>query len=151
METAFRLAKAEDAEAVAKVVQENLGDDFAPKKISASLVREKMKDRKDIFVAAVSEGEIIGVSRASFEDVDLAEIRWLAVCGKRRNSGIGTRLVEETLEALKRLGKRKVTARVRAGSETPAAIFSKLGFEKEGYFRGHYREGIDIIQFGKFL
>lgn len=150
LETEFRLAKAEDADAIAKIVQENLGGDFV-KRISAKLVREKLKDKKDIFVLAVAGGKIAGVSRASFEDEDLAEIRWLAVSKDCRNNGIGTKLVEKTMETLKEKGKRKVTARVKATSAIPIEIFSRLGFEKEGYFREHYRKGVDIIQFGKFL
>lgn len=147
----YRLAKAEDAEAISRIVQENLGGEFAPKKISASLVKEKLKDRKDVFVVAEAGGKIVGVSRASFEDIDLAEIRWLAVSTDYRNSGIGTNLVEKTVEMLKENGKRKITARVRSASAIPIEIFSHLGFEKEGYFREHYRKGVDIIQFGKFL
>ncbi len=150
LEITFRLAKAEDAEAISKIVQENLGGDFV-KKISASLVKEKLKDRKDVFVLAAVGGRIVGVSRASFEDEDLAEIRWLAVSKDCRNSGIGTKLVEKTMETLKEKGKRKVTARVKANSAIPIEIFSRLDFEKEGYFKEHYRKGIDIIQFGKFL
>lgn len=150
VDTKFRLAKAEDADVIAKIVQENLGGDFV-KKISSSLVREKLKDKKDIFVLAVTGSKIIGVSRASFEDVDLAEIRWLAVDSECRNSGIGTGLVEKTAEFLKELGKRKITARVRADSTIPLSIFSKTGFEKEGHFREHYRKGVDIIQFGRLL
>lgn len=151
VEAEFRLAKAEDADAIARIVQENLGEEFAPKKISASPVKEKMKDKKDIFVVAVAGGKIIGVSRASYEDVDLAEIRWLAVSKDCRNCGIGTRLVEETVKALKAGGKRKITARVRSTSTISLSIFSALGFEREGYFREHYRKGVDIVQFGKFL
>lgn len=145
------LAKAGDAEAIAKVVQENLGAEFAPKKVSASLVREKLKDRKDVFILAVAGGKIIGVTRASFEDEDLAEIRWLAVEKEHRNNGVGTKLVEKTIETLAGLGKRKITARVRSTSQIPIEIFSNLGFEREGYFREHYRRGVDIIQFGKIL
>ncbi len=151
MDAGFRLAGAEDAEEIARTVQENLGGELSPKKISASLVKEKLKDKKDVFVVAVTDGKIIGVSRASFEDLDLAEIRWLAVEKNYRNKGIGTGLVEKTLEALKDKGKRKITARVRADSLVPLSIFSRLGFEKEGYFREHYRKGVDIIQLGKFL
>lgn len=151
VEAEFRLAKAEDAEAIAKVVHENLGGEFVPKKISSSLVKEKLKDKKDIFVVAVLDGAVIGISRASFEDVDLAEIRWLAVSKEFRNNGAGTKLVEKTIEILRKLGKRKVTARVKATSAIPIEIFSKLGFEKEGYFREHYRKGVDIIQFGKLI
>lgn len=151
VKTEFRLAKAEDADAIAKLVQENLGEDFKPRKISPSLVREKLKDKKDVFVTAVAGGKIIGVSRASFEDEDLAEIRWLAVEKEYRNRGIGTKLAEETVGILKERGKRKVTARVRSASAIPIGIFSKLGFEREGYFREHYRKGVDIIQFGKIL
>ncbi len=151
MEIEFRLAKAEDADAVAKIVQENLGVEFAPKKVSTLLVKEKLKDKKDIFIIAITYGKTIGISRASYEDVDLAEIRWLAVDEKYRNNGIGMKLVEKTLEILRSQGKRKVTARVRADSEIPISIFSRLRFEKEGYFKEHYRKGVDIIQFGKIL
>lgn len=151
LETKFRLAKAEDVEEIAKIVQENLGGEFAPKKISASLVKEKLKDRKDVFVLAETKGKIVGVSRATFEDVDLAEIRWLAVSKECRNNGVGTRLVEKTMKLLKDKGKRKITARVRANSMIPIKIFSALGFEKEGYFKEHYRKGVDIVQFGKIL
>ncbi|MFZ3077670.1 MAG: GNAT family N-acetyltransferase [Candidatus Aenigmatarchaeota archaeon] len=150
METEFRLAKAEDADAIAKLVQENLGGDFV-RKISASLVKEKLKDKKDVFVLAVAGGKIIGVSRASYEDEDLAEIRWLAVEKNCRNCGIGTNLVEKTIDELKEKGKRKVTARVKTTSTIPIEIFSRLGFDKEGYFKEHYRKGVDIIQFGKII
>lgn len=150
VEAEFRLAKAEDADVIARIVQENLGGDFV-KKISASLVKEKLKDKKDVFVLAAAGGRIVGVSRASYEDEDLAEIRWLAVSKDCRNNGIGTKLVEKTIDALKEKGKRKVTARVKSASAIPVEIFSRLGFEKEGYFREHYRKGVDIIQFGKLL
>lgn len=151
MEIEFRLAKAEDAEAISRIVQENLGEEFVPRKISAALVKEKLKDKKDVFVLASAGGRLVGVSRASFEDEDLAEIRWLAVSKDCRNSGIGTKLVEKTIGALKEKGKRKVTARVKTISAVPIEIFSRLGFEREGYFKEHYRKGVDIIQFGKLL
>jgi len=150
VETEFRLAKAEDADAISRIVQENLGGDFV-RKISAPLVKEKLKDKKDVFVLAAVGGRIVGVSRASCEDEDLAEIRWLAVEKEFRNRGIGTKLVEKTIDALKEKGKRKVTARIKASSEIPLKIFLESGFEKEGYFREHYRKGVDIIQFGKLL
>ncbi len=151
LQVSFRLGLAEDAEAISKIVQDNLGEEFAPKKISASLVREKLKDKKDVFVLAVAGAKIIGVSRASYEDEDLAEIRWLAVEEEFRNRGVGTGLVEKTIEILKGNGKRKVTARIRASSAIPLKIFSENGFEKEGYFKEHYRKGVDIVQFGKLI
>lgn len=144
-------AKINDAKNIADLIQKNFGKDYELFKIDESRILEKMKDEKNKFLVAKEGENIIGVVRVSMEDLDLAELRWLAVEKKFRNKGVGTELVKAALESLKKDKMRKVVARTKTIDAVAIFLFLNLGFEIEGYFRDHFRKGTNIIQFAKIL
>ena len=147
----IKLATAKDAEEVSAIIKRHAQQDYMGyATFNESYIKEKMK-KNNFFFAAVDNEKIIGCIRASIVDIDLAEIRTLCVDETYRGKGLATELLQTSLDFLKKKKMRKVVARSKADNKEAIRLFEKLGFEKEGYFKEHYREGIDIIQLGKFL
>jgi amino-acid N-acetyltransferase len=144
----IRLAKEEDAGAIADFIKKHSQDDYMGyATFDKKYIIDKMK--RDFFV--VDGNPICGCLRLSIVYTDLAEIRTLAVEEKERGSGIGTQLLKKAMEIAKEKGMRKIVARTKASNTTAISFFRKFGFEQEGYFREHYREGIDVVQMAKFI
>lgn len=166
----IRLAARKDAKDVAAIIKKHSESDYMGyATFNEKYILEKMKKNNFFFVAIAKDAKhndaprasgssassvserIVGCIRASIVDLDLAEIRQICVDGVYRKKGIATKLLDAALELLKKKKMRKVAARAKADNAPAIALFEKMGFEKEGYFREHYRKGVDIIQFGKFL
>ena len=146
-----RLAAAKDSEEVAAIIKRHAQDDYMGyATFNDTYIKDKMKKNNFFFVAEDSD-KIVGCIRASIVDLDLAEIRTLCVDEGYRKKGLATELLQEALKLLREKKMRKVAARSKADNTEVIRLFEKAGFEKEGYFREHYRKGIDIIQMGKFL
>ena len=146
-----RLATAKDSEEVAAIIKRHAQDDYMGyATFNDTYIKVKMKKNNFFFVAEDSD-KIVGCIRASIVDLDLAEIRTLCVDEGYRKKGLATELLQEALKLLREKKMRKVAARSKADNTEVIRLFEKAGFEKEGYFREHYRKGIDIIQMGKFL
>ena len=146
-----RLAAAKDSEEVAAIIKRHAQDDYMGyATFNDTYIKDKMKKNNFFFVAEDSD-KIIGCIRASIVDLDLAEIRTLCVDETYRGKGLATELLRQALKFLREKKMRKVAARSKADNTDAIRLFEKAGFEKEGYFREHYRKGIDIIQMGKFL
>ena len=147
----IRLAARKDAKDVAAIIKKHSESDYMGyATFNEKYILEKMK-KNNFFFVAEDNRKIMGCIRASIVDLDLAEIRQTCVDESYREKGVATKLLEHALELLKKKKMRKVAARAKADNAPAIALFEKMGFEKEGYFREHYRKGVDIIQFGKFL
>lgn len=147
----IRTATLDDAAVIARLVHAALGRYYKPARITTERVTRNLTDGKNIFLLAVDGGRAVGTIRAELIDIDLAELRWLAVDSKHRRKGVGEALVHAALDALKRRRYRKVVARSSTSNWPAVQMWLRLGFVPEGYFREHYRKGADIIQFAKFL
>jgi ribosomal protein S18 acetylase RimI-like enzyme len=146
----IRLAKEKDAAAVAVIIKKHHQSDYMGyATFSASYVKDKMKKNNFYFVA--EDKKIIGCIRASIVDLDLAEIRTLCVDEQYRGKGIAKQLVKTALTCLKKKKMRKVVARTKSDNKEAISLFKSFGFEQEGYFKEHFRKGIDIVQMGLFL
>ena len=95
--------------------------------------------------------KLAGVARLSVVELDLAEIRTLCVDEGQREKGIATDLLQTALEFLKKKKMRKIVTRSKADNTVEISLFKKMGFEKEGYVKEHYRKGIDVVQLAKFV
>lgn len=113
-------------------------------------LREKIKYKKDMFLVAVDE-KPIGVIRICLLDNDLAEIRNFLVDENHRKKGVGKQLMENALKSLRKNNTRKVITKIRSDNKISLKVFKKFKFKKEGYFKDHFKEGIDIVQLYKFL
>lgn len=146
----IRLATKKDAKAIAEIIKRHFETDYMGfASFDESYIKGKMK--KDKFFVAENDKKVIGCIRASIVDLDLAEIRTLCVDKEYRGKGIAQSLLNEAIKFLKQKKMRKIIARAKANNKAAINLFEKNGFEQEGYFREHYRKGIDVVQLYRFL
>ncbi|MFA4819683.1 MAG: GNAT family N-acetyltransferase [Candidatus Aenigmatarchaeota archaeon] len=146
----IRLAVAEDAQNVAAIIKRNSQEDYMGYvTFGYQYIKDKMK--KDFFFVADNAEKIVGCIRIAIVELDLAEIRTLCVDEEYRKKGIATELLEHAIDLLKKKSIRKIVSRAKADNNVAINLFKKSGFEQEGYFREHYRKGIDVVQMAKFL
>jgi RimJ/RimL family protein N-acetyltransferase len=100
-----------------------------------------------VFVAE-DNGDVVGrlsLSRdahpASGHVADLG----LMVARNRRRQGIGLALMQEAEEWARRVGVRKLELHVFPHNVPAIALYEKLGYVREGFRRGHYRRGAELI------
>ncbi|HLC67999.1 MAG TPA: GNAT family N-acetyltransferase [archaeon] len=145
----IRLATREDAPAIAKMIRDHAQTDYMGyATFDEGYIKDKMK--RDVFLVA-EDGGLAGCLRISLVDVDLAEIRTLSVYEEFRRKGLASRMLEVGFDLMEKRKIRKVIARIKAGNTPAIDMFKKFGFEQEGYFKEHYRKGIDVVQMAKFL
>ena len=146
----IRLAAAKDAAEIAAIIKRHHQSDYMGyAEFGCSYIKDKMK--KNNFFLVAGDRKIVGCARASIVDVDLAEIRTLCVDEEYRKHGIATELLESAMQLMKEKKMRKLVARTKADNMEAVRLFERLGFTQEGYFREHYRKGIDVVQMAKFL
>jgi RimJ/RimL family protein N-acetyltransferase len=100
-----------------------------------------------VFVAQAPEGLVgrLSVARdphpASFHVADLG----LMVAASHRRHGIGRALLEAAVGWAREVGVTKLELHVFPHNEPAIALYEDFGFVKEGYRRGHYRRGGELI------
>lgn len=95
----------------------------------ARVIEEKLAVDDLIFIA--EEGEVIlGACQAGY-DGHRGWLYGVAVAPQQRRRGIGSRLVETALDALRQRGCGKVNLQIRAGNTGVAEFYRSLGFEVE--------------------
>ena len=147
----IRLAAAKDAKDVAAIIKRHTQTDYMGYvTFSDSYIRDKMK-KNNFFFVTEENYKITGCIRASIVDIDLAEIRTLCVDEEYRGQGIAGQLLDHAIKFLKKEKMRKIVARSKSDNDIAITLFRKAGFEQEGYFKEHYRKGIDIVQMAKFI
>ena len=146
----IRLAEKKDAKPIAEIIKRHFETDYMGfANFDEAYIKEKMK--KDAFFVAEDDGKIIACIRTSIVDIDLAEIRTLCVDREFQRKGIANMLIDEAIRLLMEKKMRKIIARAKAGNIEAINLFKKNGFEQEGYFKEHYRQGIDVVQLYRFL
>ncbi|HZR96289.1 MAG TPA: GNAT family protein [Gaiellaceae bacterium] len=101
-----------------------------------------------VFVAERSDGTVVGrlsVARdqhpASHHVADLG----LMVAADARGQGVGTALLEAAVDWARGAGVRKLELHVFPWNEPAIRLYEKVGFEREGYRKAHYRrDGADV-------
>ncbi|MEM1368473.1 MAG: GNAT family acetyltransferase [Cyanobacteria bacterium P01_H01_bin.15] len=84
----------------------------------------------DLIFVAVSDAQIVGACMAGYD----GHRGWLysvAVCHQWRRQGIGRKVIEEALNALRELGCIKVNLQIRATNHEVKAFYESLGFSGE--------------------
>jgi RimJ/RimL family protein N-acetyltransferase len=100
-----------------------------------------------VFVAQAAEGIVgrLSVARdphpASFHVADLG----LMVAASQRRRGIGRALLEAAVGWAREAGVTKLELHVFPHNEPALALYEDFGFVKEGYRRGHYRRGGELV------
>jgi RimJ/RimL family protein N-acetyltransferase len=100
-----------------------------------------------VFVAVSPEGLVgrLSVARdphpASFHVADLG----LMVAPTHRRRGIGRALLEAAVDWAGDVGATKLELHVFPYNEPALALYKDFGFTKEGYRKGHYRRGGELV------
>jgi len=101
-----------------------------------------------VYVAEMEGGEIAGrlsVARdphpASRHVADLG----LMVASGRRRQGIGSALLEQAVRWAQETDVSKLELHVFPHNTPAIALYEKFGFVREGYRRGHYRRGDELV------
>jgi N-acetylglutamate synthase-like GNAT family acetyltransferase len=145
----IRLAEKRDAPVIAQIIKDHAQSDYMGyATFDGKYILEKMK--RDVFLVA-ADGPLIGCLRLSMVDLDLAEIRTLSVYEKHRRKGVATGLMEKAIDIARDKNIRKIITRTKSDNIAAIGFFKKFGFVQEGYFKEHYRKGIDVVQMAKFL
>jgi RimJ/RimL family protein N-acetyltransferase len=109
-----------------------------------------------VFVAETAEGIVgrLSIARdAHPASHHVADLGLMVAAGKRRQ-GIGTALIEEAAHWARESGIRKLELHVFPHNAPAISLYEKLGFEREGYRRAHYRRGdtyVDAILMAREL
>ena len=101
-----------------------------------------------VYVAETDAGEIVGrlsVARdphpASKHVADLG----LMVASGRRRQGIGSALLEQAVRWAHETDVSKLELHVFPHNTPAVALYERFGFVREGYRRGHYRRGDELV------
>ncbi|HLD85161.1 MAG TPA: GNAT family N-acetyltransferase [archaeon] len=147
----IRIADKNDAKPIVEIIKKHHEEDYMGYvTFDESYIKGKI-NKNNFFLVAEENDIIVGCVRASLVEMDLAEIRNMCVYKEYRGKGVAKHLLEFALNLLKEKLMRKVVARVKADNISAITVFKSAGFEQEGYFKEHYRSGIDIVQLYKFV
>ena len=158
LDLVIRSATTEDVEAMVdlylRVAQEGLFVAVEPpvdRHERRLWLQHRLEGSWTLVLVAVVAGEIIGYLTAVGSARDPAELG-LGVAEAWRGHGVGTRLVEAAIAWGRAHDVHKLSAEVFPHNQPTLHLFGKLGFEREGLLRSHYRrrDGAlwDVVVFG---
>jgi RimJ/RimL family protein N-acetyltransferase len=100
-----------------------------------------------VFVAEENGGIVgrLSVSRDSHPASEHVADLGLMVARDHRRRGIGLALMEAAEDWARGVGVRKLELHVFPHNTPAIALYEKLGYEREGLRRAHYRRGNDLI------
>jgi RimJ/RimL family protein N-acetyltransferase len=104
-------------------------------------------DDAAVFVAE-TDGTIIGrlsIARDNHPASEHVADLGLMVARDFRRQGAGRALMEEAERWARRVGVRKLELHVFPHNEGAIALYEGLGYEREGFRRGHYRRQDDFV------
>ncbi|HXZ85728.1 MAG TPA: ribosomal protein S18-alanine N-acetyltransferase [Myxococcota bacterium] len=145
MASELREARSDDAEAIARLAARTLPEAWTAAAYRAALGREG----RAAFVIAAGE-RLLGFALA-LRAADDAELHSIAVEEGVRGCGLGRRLLEATLDALRRAGARQVSLEVRRSNAPALALYAASGFRARGERARYYRDGEDALTLGVAL
>ncbi len=142
-----RQAKLEDACAIVeaeRAIAEEPGFFCSqPSELDEKAVKQTIQSPQSIYLVAEYEGQIVG--HAFLEPYTLQSLRHvadlnIAVTFRMQKKGIGTKLLESTIEWAKNSGViEKIQLNVRASNTTAIPLYKKMGFEEEGRLKNRVK------------
>ncbi len=97
---------------------------------------ESIGDQDGAWFIAEVDGETVG--SASIQGRGVAHLG-MQVARSHRGRGIGSSLLEASIEWARQAGAHKIALEVWPHNEAAIALYEKFGFEREGYLRKHWR------------
>jgi RimJ/RimL family protein N-acetyltransferase len=99
---------------------------------------EAMHDELAILLVAEVDGRTVGQLDMELARYGVADLGMLVAPGWR-GQGLGTTLLRAGIAWARGAGAHKVALQVRPHNQAAIALYEKLGFQREGLLRRHYR------------
>ena len=152
--THIREFEPSDARGIVRLHTES-AECFESMEINEEFIQEISRRIDFIFFVAeqgTGTGDIIGFAGMLFnKTVGRGELGPVCVDPKHKNGGVGTLLVNHTLNHLQKHGVSRVIVKVKTVNDTALGFFRHLDFTREGDFKAYTKKGEDVIQLVKFL
>ncbi len=143
---AVRHCRPEDVPSVINVNMATL-----PEHYSDYFYYDILKDFPSTFLLAEQEGKVVGYVMCRLEyglsmtkRFGLAKkghIISIAVLEEKRGAGIGTTLIKEALEEIRKASGKECYLEVRTTNTGAIALYDKLGFKISSTLHGYYKDG----------
>lgn len=141
----------EDAEAVFQLYKQS-SECFENLDVNPEFILDSARREDFHFLVAETGGKVIGFSGVLFyKSVGRAELGPLGVSREHQGQGIGSRLVERTLNYLMERGIRRVTAKSKTSNNNAVDFFINQGFQFEAYLRRYTKNNEDTVQLVYFI
>ncbi|MCR8455496.1 MAG: ribosomal protein S18-alanine N-acetyltransferase [Candidatus Korarchaeota archaeon] len=104
----------------------------------------------DVFIVAQLGNRIVGYSCGMLENYKgdlLGHVYSVAVHPEYRRMGLGTLLMQKTIEEFKRLGARAIRLECRVSNTGAIRLYEKLGFRIVSTMKKYYEDGEDAYVF----
>jgi len=99
---------------------------------------EAMYDERAVLLVAEVDGRIVGQLDMELARYGVADLGMLVAPGWR-GQGLGTALLRAGIDWARGAGAHKVALQVWPHNQAAIALYEKLGFQREGLLRRHYR------------
>lgn len=126
-------------EDICEIERESFSEPY-PSYILAVMAREA----PETFLVAISESKVVGYVLTSLNE-DEGHVLSIAIRRGFRRRGIGSRLMAETFQVLRRKGIRRIRLEARLSNCEAKQFYEQLGFKKKGLIRAYYRDGEDAV------
>jgi ribosomal-protein-alanine N-acetyltransferase len=126
-------------EDICEIERESFSEPY-PSYMLASIARET----PETFLVAISRSKVVGYV-LTLLNKDEGHVLSIAVQRDFRRKRIGSRLMAEISEVLRRKGIRRIRLEVRLSNHGAKEFYGQLGFREKGLTRGYYRDGEDAV------
>jgi ribosomal-protein-alanine N-acetyltransferase len=121
-----------------------LANPFTTKEAYFGHLEETLKENPDLSFVAARNGEVVGYVQADVPKGG-AVLEDIAVAREHQGKGIGTRLLDEELRALRQRGAEAVLAEVHYRCASAIPFYYRHGFRIVGFERDCFGDGHDAI------
>lgn len=132
----IRDIRPEDLRSVYEIAQDSFKDPYPLR-----LLRHIRDTNPEGFLVAEIGGEIVGYLIGVLRWGDIGHILAIAVDESYRREGVGSALMINVLDRLKRKGASRVKLEVRASNELAQKFYDKMGFESREMVPAYYSDG----------
>jgi len=126
-------------EDICEIERESFSEPY-PSYILAVMARET----PETFLVAILESKVVGYVLTSLNE-DEGHVLSIAIRRGFRRRGIGSRLMAEIFQVLRRKGIRRIRLEVRLSNREAKQFYEQLGFKEKDLIRAYYRDGEDAV------
>lgn len=131
-----RDAESQDLRSVYEIAQNSFKDPYPLR-----LIRHIHSTNPEGFLVAEIDESIVGYLIGIVRWGNVGHVLAIAVDESHRREGVGTSLMINALERLRKHGASQVKLEVRAGNEGAQKFYERLGFEPEEVVPSYYSDG----------